>query len=306
MVVTPEPSRRLTRSVARSNPSGSEYTGGGSSPHSSHNASHLDQEEQPQAQYTTSQRGRKRMVKDYKEDDSSDVGNEDEDEAPRRSTRSRNNQDGFIVSDDSSGETRGIITRAKSALMAPKSRSGALSRARTRRSARQRREDEGYEDLADGDADADGSFEEDVDPDAPQTSPSPDPGPIQEDNDEGDDDGKAYHLRKRRIVNYAIPPPLEDIPNVPVNGKGRDRGKSRPKPRWNTTGAELSRMLNLPLPQSDSESDVPTRTPRKPPFGAGNSSIGGGMFANGSAAGGMPEFGVGTPSNLGKVGEASE
>jgi hypothetical protein len=164
-------------------------------------------------------------------------------------------------------------------------------------------EDEGYDE---GDADADGSYEDDdVDPDAPQTSPSPEPEPTQEDHEEGDEDPKGYRFRKRAPVNYVIPPPLEEIPSVSANGKGRDRGKARPRPaRWNTTGAELSRMLNLP--PSDSDSDVPARTPRKPPFGPGSSSIGGGMFANGSAAGVLPEFGAGTPSNLGRVGEASE
>lgn len=63
-------------------------------------------------------------------------------------------------------------------------------------------------------------------------------------------------------------------------------------------------MMGLPMPHSDSDSDGPAKTPRKA-FGAGG--VGGGMFANGSAAGVMAgEFGVGTPSNLGKVGEASE
>lgn len=307
------PMRRSTRST-RSNPSGSEYSGGTSSPSS---RSHIDraEDEDQEQQYTTSLRGRKRPVKSYKED-TSDIGLEDEDDEDinmrQRKTRSsaRNTRlNGFIVSDDEGAaeaaryNTRG---REKSLSIVPKQRPPPRERApyrpkrATRRSARDRHEEEGYEEGADGDADADGSLDDDIDPDAPQTSPSPEPDP--DDHDHG---GKTYSFRKRAPVNYAIPPPLEDLSKDGLgNGRSRgDRSKGRTKPaRWGATGAELSRMMGLPMPHSDSDSDGPAKTPRKA-FGAGG--VGGGMFANGSAAGVMPgEFGVGTPSNLGKVGEA--
>jgi ATPase family AAA domain-containing protein 2 len=304
--------RRSTRST-RSNPSGSEYSGGTSSPSSRGHIERPDEEDQEQ-QYTTSKFGRKRVLKSYKED-TSDVGLEDEDEdnmsAGRRKTRrsGRNTRlNGFIVSDDEGGEAGRYNTRSreKSLPIAPKQRPPPRERATlrskrvTRRSARDRHEEEGYEEGADGDADADGSLDDDIDPDAPLTSPSPDPDP-----DDQDNAGKTYSFRKRAPVNYAIPPPLEDFSKDPL-GNGRshgDRGKGRAKPpRWGASGAELSRMMGLPMPHSDSDSDGPAKTPRKA-FGAGG--VGGGMFANGSAAGVMAgEFGVGTPSNLGKVGES--
>ncbi|OBZ65477.1 putative AAA domain-containing protein C31G5.19 [Grifola frondosa] len=66
-------------------------------------------------------------------------------------------------------------------------------------------------------------------------------------------------------------------------------------------GAELSRWMG----GDDSDSDFPTRTPRKPFGGVGGV---GGMFAGNAATGGfLPSdlaAAAGTPSNLGKVGDA--
>ena len=314
--VDDHPLRRSTRST-RSNPSGSEYSGGTSSPSSRGNNMDRPDDDDPEQQFATSSRGRRRPVKSYKEDTSDvgfdDDGDDDGDGAmarPRRTRRSGRNTrlNGFIVSDDEGGEAAKYNTRAraKSVSLAPKQRPPPRERAPlrpgrvTRRSARDRHEEQGYEEGAEEDADADGSLDDDIDPDAPQTSPSPEP-----DQDDQDNGAKTYSFRKRAPVNYAIPPPLEDFSKDPMgNGRSRgDRGKARAKPpRWGATGAELSRMMGLPMPHSDSDSDGPAKTPRKT-FGAG--SVGGGMFANGSAAGVMAgEFGVGTPSNLGKVGES--
>jgi hypothetical protein len=259
-------------------------------------------DEQEEEQHITSSRGRKVAVKSYKED-TSDLDDE-LDEQPKKSRGSRN-LSRFIVSDDSGGEASRYNTRAQAKSVPtgpklrppPRERGPLPSKRVTRRNARTRHEEDGYEVGIDDEADADGSVDEDIDPDAPHTSPSPEP-------EEGEDGTKTYKLRKRPPVNYAIPPPLEDMSHL-GNGRSRgerSKGKNKP-PRWGATGAELSRMMGLPMPGSDSDSDGPAKTPRKT-LGAGG--IGGGMFANGSAAGVLPEFGVGTPSNLGKVGEAGE
>ncbi|KAF8520270.1 AAA-domain-containing protein [Hysterangium stoloniferum] len=296
------PPRRSLRST-RSNPSGSEYSGGSSSPS---NVDHMDNDnrndEQEEEQHITSSRGRKVTVRSYKED-TSDLDDDLDDGQPKKSRGGRH-LNGFIVSDDSGGEASRYNTRARAKSVPvvpkvrppPRERRPLASKRTTRRNARTRHEEDGYEEGIDEEADADGSIDEDIDPDAPHTSPSPEPE-VEEDST------KTYKLRKRAPVNYAIPPPLEDLSHL---GNGRSRG-DRPKgknkpPRWGATGAELSRMMGLPIPGSDSDSDGPAKTPRKT-LGAGG--IGGGMFANGSAAGVMPEFGVGTPSNLGKVAEAT-
>jgi hypothetical protein len=79
-------------------------------------------------------------------------------------------------------------------------------------------------------------------------------------NGEGEDevlpsDGKPYALRQRVKVNYAIPPPLEEIPVAPPkptssrHGGGRsnwNRSGTRKGPGWSANGAELSRFLGLP------------------------------------------------------------
>jgi ATPase family AAA domain-containing protein 2 len=79
-------------------------------------------------------------------------------------------------------------------------------------------------------------------------------------NGEGEDDvlpsdGKPYALRRRAKVNYAIPPPLEEIPFAPPkptssrHGGGRsnwNRSGAKKAPGWSVSGAELSRFLGLP------------------------------------------------------------
>jgi len=68
-------------------------------------------------------------------------------------------------------------------------------------------------------------------------------------------DGKPYALRQRAKVNYAIPPPLDEIPLAPPkpasgrHGGGRsnwNRSSSKKGPGWSANGAELSRFLGLP------------------------------------------------------------
>ena len=67
------------------------------------------------------------------------------------------------------------------------------------------------------------------------------------DPEELGNDGKPYALRQRAKINYAIPPPLEEMkapPPKPRSG-GRSNGRSgRSKaPGWSATGAELSRWM---------------------------------------------------------------
>ncbi|KAF9041907.1 AAA-domain-containing protein [Hymenopellis radicata] len=111
---------------------------------------------------------------------------------------------------------------------------------------------------------------------------------------EEDSESKGYRLRQRAPVNYAIPPPLEDILKPPAKPKGARRPYQRKKgPGWSAGGAELGRWMGLA--GDDSDSDAPTRTPKKP-FGLG---VAGGNLI-------QPDFGAtATPSNLGKVTDAS-
>ncbi|KAF8505437.1 AAA-domain-containing protein [Russula emetica] len=129
-------------------------------------------------------------------------------------------------------------------------------------------------------------------------------------NGEGEDevlpsDGKPYALRQRVKVNYAIPPPLDEIPVAPPkhtssrHGGGRSnyRSGTRKGPGWSANGAELSRFLGLP--GEDSDSDVPTQAPRK---GLGNGAFTGGL---GGLLPGDLAAAAGTPANFGKVGDAA-
>ncbi|KAF8992931.1 hypothetical protein BDQ17DRAFT_1253402 [Cyathus striatus] len=140
--------------------------------------------------------------------------------------------------------------------------------------------------------------------------PSP-PPPEPEPEEDEEEDGKPYSLRQRQKINYAIPPPLEEMPRPPPKTKsgggnkgggigggaaGRKKGLG-----WSATGAELGRWMGMA--GDDSDSDHPARTPRKGYLsGAGAGGIaplgGAGMLPTADLAGG-------TPSNFGRVGEAA-
>ncbi|OBZ65485.1 Tat-binding 7 [Grifola frondosa] len=151
-------------------------------------------------------------------------------------------------------------------------------------------DEEGYVDEpSNGSSDGEGSLD-----DALPTSPDGDADADGEADFEGEGeqeqepDGRPYALRRRTKINYAIPPPLEEMRPPPKNrgvggrnqrsgGHGGGRGKG---PGWSATGAELSRWMG----GDDSDSDFPTRTPRKPFGGVGGV---GGMFAGNAATGGF-------------------
>ncbi|THH05437.1 hypothetical protein EW145_g4792 [Phellinidium pouzarii] len=166
----------------------------------------------------------------------------------------------------------------------------------TRKSARQLADEGGYEDGAD--LDGPGSSEEELLDDDVHTSPSPEPTAEEASNP------KQYKLRKRKHVNYAIPPPLEEVQLPPSKaGSKPNRGKGRAGPGWSVNGVTLSRYMGMNVPADDSDSDAPARTPRKP-LSAG---AGGGLFAAGGGGGLFPDSlaAAGTPSNLGKVSDAA-
>ena len=193
-----------------------------------------------------------------------------------RRTRSRghsNKLNGFIVSDEEDGPKVGRYhtrNRSKNASNGQSNGTGRLSRRpngrsqprpsssrpsrsrlarRTRSSAHDDDEEEGYvDDPSSGSADGDGSLDE-----APVTPPEELDADADADADgdadpEPEQDGKPYALRQRAKINYAIPPPLEEMrpPPKPRSGPNRSHGRnaSRPKPPgWSATGAELSRWM---------------------------------------------------------------
>ncbi len=203
---------------------------------------------------------------------------EDEEEEPgggRYALRNRRPKlNGFIESDEEGGEAKvgryptrskgkngasqsnggGRLTRRSNGRTQPQassSRSTRLSKRRTRSSVRNEddEDEDGYVDEpSSGTADGEGSMDE-----APVTSPEPEPDADGEADAEGDvdqepeQDGKPYSLRQRAKINYAIPPPLEEMrpPPKPRPGGSRShRNPNRPKPPgWSATGAELSRWM---------------------------------------------------------------
>ncbi|PCH41735.1 AAA-domain-containing protein [Wolfiporia cocos MD-104 SS10] len=236
-------------------------------------------------------------------------------------TRSRSKNAGSASGRGSVGSAAGggsrRLTRSR-----PKPAGGRTTRMSTRRTRQNgtaTHDDEGYVDEpSSGSVDADESLD-----DAVRTSSEPEPE-LDDDADgeadaegelehEPEQDGRPYSLRQRAKINYAIPPPLEEMrppPKPRLNGRSsaRNTGFGRSKaPGWSATGAELSRWMGVA--GDDSDSDYPTRTPRK---GFGASGMGG-MFAGGAggAGGGGNMYAgdlaaaAGTPSNLGKVGDAT-
>ncbi|KAF9029830.1 AAA-domain-containing protein [Hymenopellis radicata] len=133
------------------------------------------------------------------------------------------------------------------------------------------------------------------------------PIPDDEEDEPEEEEGKGYKLRQRAPVNYAIPPPLEEMPRPPPKSNNRGGGRKpfhrKRGPGWSAGGAELGRWMGLP--GDDSDSDGPTRTPKKP-FSLGAGAFDGGGVAAGGSGLLPPDFAAsGTPSNLGKVTDAS-
>ncbi|KAH0586853.1 hypothetical protein H2248_005697 [Termitomyces sp. 'cryptogamus'] len=329
-------------------PSGSEYHASDRSLEALHDDGPDEEEGQP-IEYRISSRGRRTAKKVYieSEDDgmpnlfaddaeptskrssrhSHDVDEDDDDAGPRRyPSRKRARRDSFISEDDedikpvhntryssrlrSRKPTRSQSTTASTAPRpmnsGPSQRERRLRRRNAMRTS-QEEEDVYVDNPSSGaSADADGSID-----DAPHTSSDLEPEPEPEPEPEEEADGRPYALRQRQRINYAIPPPLEELKKPPPKHNGGRNGsrsngafhgglhRSKKSLGWSASGAELGRWMGINADDSDSDHG-PTRTPRKP-YGAGAY----GTMAGAGGAGGMLGADLaagGTPSNHGKFG----
>jgi len=208
----------------------------------------------------------------------------DEEEAPRPAARRLRSRPNPVVLSSDEGETgsgRRYATRSQSKKPEPlksspsrrlrrgpptpssrlQTRDSRRSGLRSRRTTGDEEDADGYVDVEQPNDSADDSME-DVVPEASSdlvVNEEGDEGNV-EVNGEADDevlpnDGKPYALRQRVKVNYAIPPPLDEIPVAPPkpasgrHGGGRsnwNRNGAKKGPGWSVNGAELSRFLGLP------------------------------------------------------------
>jgi hypothetical protein len=211
----------------------------------------------------------------------------DEEEAPRPATRRLRSRPNPVVLSSDDGETgnvRRYSTRSHSKKPEPlkgspsrrlrrgpptlssrlQMRDSRRSGLRSRRTTGDEEDADGYVDVEQPNDSADDSMEDAV-PEASsdlvvnEEDDADAEGDV-EVNGEADDevlpsDGKPYALRQRVKVNYAIPPPLDEIPVAPPkpasgrHGSGRsnwNRGGAKKGPGWSANGAELSRFLGLP------------------------------------------------------------
>ncbi|KAI6027083.1 AAA-domain-containing protein [Pisolithus marmoratus] len=120
------------------------------------------------------------------------------------------------------------------------------------------------------------------------------PDPDAEGELEAEQDGRPYALRRRTKINYAVPPPLEELkPPPPRNRNIGGRGGKKRGPGWSCFRG-----------RTEQDSDVPLRTPRKN-FGDGALLGAGAMSAGGLLPSDFAAATAGTPSNLGKIGESA-
>ncbi|KAK7053794.1 AAA-domain-containing protein [Favolaschia claudopus] len=311
------PPRRSSR--RKSNSSGSSYQQDDSE--QLEEMPQYEEEPQEEVQTTTTRHGRRVVKRNYGESD--DNGPADlfddrqpvasarshssaESDGPRRSTRrtKTNNLDGFIASDDDQKIHSGYNMRTRLKKKRPQS-NGTTSRpppskrpGPSSREQRYARRNKDHEDAYspgshqtssaddthhDSDVDAEGEeLEEEQERDRQRERE-------REEDEEEDGDGRPYSLRQRQKINYAIPPPLEEMVRPPAAARPPVSRKRTKGPGWSASGAELGRWMGMG--GDDSDSDNPANAPRTPrkPVAMGFSS---------------------TPSNmgnlgLGKVGDAA-
>ena len=222
-----------------------------------------DEEEEPEV--VVSKRGRAHKKVTYVE--SSDIDDEvipnggrslrnrqvvkDEDDPPpsRYPRRSRSQKlGGFVVSDEEEdlhneyddGSSR-RLRRNRPTRSQSKPQPSNKNMRSTRRSGRTKRK-ENDDDFHDpGSSGSSGSFDNiqitsDLDDLAIEPPPEPEP--------EDDNDGKPYALRTRQPINYAIPPPLEEMVRPPKQTGGRNGNKRKSRGLgWSASGAQLDKWM---------------------------------------------------------------
>lgn len=210
-------------------------------------------------------------VKAEKYDAEGDDEDEEEDQPRRLRRRNAPKLNGFIISDEEqpAGGSRYPTRNRSKKTTPPQPKAPTLSEKekqkldrqarRAKRNAKLEDDDPGYVDEPVSPSSPEGEFE-----DAPRTSSDLDgEGDVDVEGDgeveggEAEQEGRPYSLRKRAQINYAIPPPLEDLRAPPKqsgsrggrNGGGRSGG-SRPNgkrgPGWSATGAELGKWMGMP------------------------------------------------------------
>ncbi len=240
---------------------------------------------------------------------------DDEDGVPTNNTSrrvSRRGNEDFIapendddeevdVGDDSFGQPRlGRLTRARSAQQPNqrtadmKSSSRRNKESRSHKRARKRAKEGSEDDYVEEDDDSDSLLEDD---DLHRTSPSL--PPTEDERDDGETGPKTYGFRSRhgQPTNYNE---IAAFEKMEQNGAATKKKSKPKKAKMNWTGKDYETAWG-PLPgQSDSDSDR-GQTPRKLGLPMPGTPGEGGMLAGGA---GLPLDVAGTPSNLGRVGEA--
>lgn len=196
------------------------------SPSNQQNGAAVDDEDEDQIAGPYRLRGRPRVNQIVDSDD----------EAPPK-YRTRNQAKRLPPAEELNGSSGGRLTRRSA------NRRSRRTKSRTVKvNAREQHDDEGYIDhSSSGSADAEGSLDDGVRTSSDLDDPQP----------EDPQDGRPYSLRARAKINYAIPPPLDEMPapQAPKPGGARMNGRNglggrRPKPPgWSATGAELSRWM---------------------------------------------------------------
>jgi len=228
---------------------------------------------------------------------------EDEASVPQKPSRiKRKGDDDFIAEDDeeeadivdfgdedydgtapSTRRRRQMMLEAKAQEAREKARAERVRQRNSGRATRNSRKnlDDSYHD------DGDGNYSDEGDSARPTT-------PELYDDSEEDvlQQGKNYRLRQRKQIEYNEIAQFDKMEQQGI-------AKSKPKKKnWSLSGAEYEKIFGpLKGAHSDTESEK-GRTPKK--IGA-TSGVPGGMFAGGA---GLPLELAGTPSNLGRVGDA--
>ncbi|KAJ7062867.1 AAA-domain-containing protein [Mycena amicta] len=291
-----QPLRRSSRHA-----SSSDYRQSSPSNHDDHMDDYEEQERLPPPEMTTSSRGRRLRKTNYAEsgEDAGDLFAEDKDpvasddsEQPvrRRSGRNtRSNLNDFIISDEEDSKAPRYPMRTRTSRLkrekpkpngvgtsrrGPPSQRGPSDREQRLQARQARHHEKDYsphhtsDTHGDSDVDAEGEVEEDLG-DMLADAEREEERHRQRELDEGEeDDGRPYSLRQRQKINYAIPPPLEEMTRPPPPSRpAPHRKKTKPGPGWSANGAELGRWMGMGDP-NDSDSDNPgagvPRTPRKP------------------------------------------